>query len=89
MEDLRCISLHFYFKVLDADMYGGEGSIGFAGCSANECIKDIDNCTTVKGFDVISEKYRAYIAMQMKVPTSKVIPISRTEYKNNTEEDEE
>lgn len=91
MQDLRCISLHFYFKVLDADLFGGEGTEGYTAFTSEECIgtpkKTIDNITSLEGFNSTSEIIRKSIASQMGVTIDKVIAISRQEYKNNIEEE--
>lgn len=93
MEDLRCVTLHFYFKVLDAELFGGKGTKGYAATSANECLGSeevsFDKMVSLKEFNKICDKYRKCISVQMKVPEENVVAISRDEYKENTDEDEE
>lgn len=92
MEDLRCVSLHFYFKVLDSDMFGGEGTVGFTSCSANHCdggSKGIEYAVSLEGFNKTRDCYRDFMAEQLNVSKDKLVPISYKEYMENTEEDEE
>lgn len=86
MEDLRCYTLHFYYRIKGADLFNGED--GFSTCSLEEAIKNMENITINK-FNEISNDYRALVAKQCKVPIENIIPISRDEYKENTEEEDE
>lgn len=93
MKDLRCVTLHFYFKIIDADIFGGEGTEGYATTSSGECIgssnKTFDEMVSREGFNKICDAYRELLSGQMDVPVENIIPISRDEYKENIEEDEE
>ena len=93
MEDLRCVTLHFYFKIVDSDMFGGEGTIGYITASNGEALGSkklpFDDMVSLEGFNSMRDAYRKLISCQMEVPVEKIIPISRDEYKENTEEDEE
>jgi len=85
MEDLRCHTVHLFFKVLDSDMFGGDGTIGYVNSNAGECwpipSEEVEKNHT--------EKMRKIFADQMEVPVDKVIQISRDEYRENTEEDDD
>jgi|GEM_PF-3600721 len=85
MKDLRCHTVHLFFKVLDSDMFGGDGTIGYVNSNAGECWP-VPNEESEKRH---IEKMRKIFADQMEVPVDKVIQISRDEYRGNTEEEDD
>lgn len=77
------VTLGLYFEVKDSELYGGEGSIGYANVNIDLKISvlentDISNC--------ISEQIKG-LAEMCHVDIEKIRVISRTEYEENTEED--
>ncbi|MGL5330183.1 MAG: hypothetical protein ACRDD7_13010 [Peptostreptococcaceae bacterium] len=93
MKDLRCVSLHFFFKVTDSDMFGGKGSVGYAATSVEKCIgspnRSIDEVVAAECFDKTCNSYRSLLSTQMNVPLDSIVPISRDECNECTEEDGE
>lgn len=93
MTDFRCFSLYFYFKVLDADTYGGKGSVGYTRVVLDESTGSeklpIDEIVSTEGFKKISESYRKITADLLEVPLENIISISRDEYNDADDEGEE
>lgn len=89
MEDLRCMSLFFHFKILDAEIFGGEGTTGYTRASMEECTSGLDKVTTKEGYIEVSKIYQNLFSDRLEVSKNKVILISRDEYEENTDEDEE
>lgn len=91
MKDFRCISLHFYFKILDAELFGGTGSEGFVKTGVCESIgsadRPIEEIISLNGFNRISNKYIELLSKQMKISKDKVIQISRDEYLENADDE--
>ncbi len=85
MEDLRCHTIHTYFKVLDSDMYGGEGSEGFMELKAGQCAPVPDLAQEL----AYTVEQRKNTAKLLNVSVDKIIWISRDEYRENVAEDEE
>lgn len=92
MKDLRCVTLHFYYKIVDSEMFGGEGTVGYVSASNGESLGSekmpFDEIVSIEGFNSTCDAYRKIISYQMDVPLEKIIPISRDEYKDNTEDEE-
>ena len=77
------ITIEMFFEIKNAEMYGGEGSVGYAEIKEDICLeslKDYDLQEDAKG------KIKGFADM-MKVGQEDVRIISRTEYEENTEED--
>ena len=67
------MSLGIYFEVKDAEIYGGEGTVGYAAT-----IVDI----SLSGY---AESQKEGMAQFCHVPVEKVRVISRDEYEENTD----
>lgn len=77
------ITIEMFFEIKNSEMYGGEGSVGYAEIKEDICLeslKDYDLQEDAKG------KIKGFADM-MKVSREDVRIISRTEYEKNTEED--
>ena len=84
MED-SIVTLRVYFEVKDAHLYGGDGSIGYCNINADLKISSLlkaDVCNYV-------ETQRKGVADMCRVDVEKVRVISRTEYEENTEGEED
>ncbi len=86
-KDLRCYTLHFFYKVEGAELYNGK--TGYVSTSFDQCTKEMETNSTVEGFNKLSEWYRKLVAEQLKISIEQVIPISRDWYNKNTEMQEE
>ena len=65
------MSLGIYFEVKDAEIYGGEGTVGYA--------------ATIVDFTKYAESQKEGMAQSCHVPVEKVRVISRDEYEENTD----
>ena len=77
------ITIEMFFEIRNAEMYGGEGSVGYVEIKEDICLeslKDYDLQADAKG------KIKGFADM-MKVSREDVRIISRTEYEENTAED--
>lgn len=77
------ITLEMFFEIKNAEMYGGEGSTGYAE------IKEDVRLESMKDYDLqkdAKEKIEGFAKM-FRVSQEDVRIISRTEYEDNTEED--
>lgn len=77
------INIHFYFKVHDAFVFGGEGSVGYALAAFNEC--------TTFSEEVVQKAYKSLadsLAEQFDVDVSKIECVTKEEYDSFDEEDE-
>ncbi|HBE9110305.1 TPA: hypothetical protein KNH21_003624 [Clostridioides difficile] len=81
MMDLRCISLHFYYKILT------ESGVFYANANFKEATGDISKMTSLETFEKMSNEYRQRIAEDTEVDESKIISVSCKEYYENTDED--
>jgi len=83
MEDMP-VTLGVYFEIKDADLYGGKGTVGYANINIDVKISRLvceDVCNAVK-------QQRKGIAEMCHVDIEKVRVISRTEYEEQTEEED-
>lgn len=85
------IDVTHYFEVRDAEVFGGEGSVGYTTAK-------YENCDPQKVLAVLSseEKREEYMLVQRKltarllsVPVESIKSISQEEYKANTEDEDE
>ena len=79
------ITISLYFEVHDADLYGGEGTVGYANTNVDLKVSalgkaDIDNYV---------EAQRQGVAEMCKVDKEKVIVISRTKYEEETADEDD
>lgn len=84
MED-SIVTLGVYFEIQDADLYGGEGCVGYSNINVDLNISSLlkaDICNYV-------EAQRKNMADMCCVDVEKVRVISRTEYEENTEDEED
>lgn len=75
------VKISLYFKVLDSDMYGGPGSVGYA-AQAFDHVSALD-----KADDAMAERCRADMATMLGVCPENLEFIAYEEYKEATEED--
>lgn len=80
-EKIRYFTISCYFKVLDAEMYGGIGSIGYACGNLG-----FENKMKGEPRDVV-DGLRESMSTLLKVGPENVISISHDEYEANTEDD--
>lgn len=85
--DLRCYSIHFFYKIKDAELYGGIGNIGYAETNLDRAVNT--EAFTAEHFAKASENIKIGIAEQLKVPVENITAIHRDEYEEATREDEE
>ena len=79
------MTISFYLEIKDAELYGGEGSIGY-GCARLDIVGDNIGADTIKKY---ADAQLDGWARMCKVPVEKVRLISRTEYEKNTEDEYE
>ena len=72
------MSLGIYFEIKDAELYGGEGTTGYAAT-----IEGLQNAD----FEKYADSQLEAMASMAKVPREKVRIISKDEYEENTEEE--
>ena len=78
------VTLGVYFEIKDSAMYGGEGSIGYVNTNVDLKISSLASGNVLEHV----EGQRKGIAEMLKVDVEKVRVIPRTEYVENTEEDD-
>lgn len=84
MED--CImTLGLYFEVHDADLYGGEGSVGYANTNVDLKVSALGQ---VDIYNYV-EAHKQGVAEMCKVDKEKVIVISRTKYEEETADEDD
>ena len=79
------VTLGVYFEIKDADLYGGEGTFGYSNINVDLPISSLlkaDICNYV-------EKQRKGMADMCHVDVEKVKVISRNEYEERTEDEED
>ena len=79
------ITLGLYFEIKDSELYGGEGSVGYANTNVDLKIGCLENTNIYQ----YVKKQTKGIAEMCNVDVGKVKVISRTEYQKETDEDEE
>lgn len=79
MKDVS-MSLGIYFEIKDAELYGGEGTTGYAATIVEISIEGLQNADFEKYAD-------SQLEAMAKVPKEKVRIISKDEYEENTEEE--
>lgn len=78
------MSLGIYFEIKDADLYGGEGTTGYAAAIVEiYLIEGLQNAD----FEKYANSQLEAMASMAKVPKEKVRIISKDEYEENTEEE--
>ncbi|VIF91197.1 Uncharacterised protein [Clostridioides difficile] len=82
--DLRCISLHFYYKIVDLDKFE---DVFYSQANLKEVTGDIYEITSLETFKYYSDCYKKIIAKNLEIDESKVISVSCDEYYENTYED--
>lgn len=80
------MSLGIYFEIKDAELYGGEGTTGYAATIVEISIEGLQNADFEKYANSQLEAM-ASMASMAKVPKEKVRIISKDEYEENTEEE--
>lgn len=81
------ITVRLYFKILDSEVYGGDGSVGYSEFSVEGDVKnnkENNNRTVNLSDDFIKEQIR-FMAHISNVPVENVKLISKEEYEANTE----
>jgi len=84
MED-SIVTLGVYFEVKDSELYGGEGTIGY--CNTNVDLK-ISSPLEADISNYVEHQCKG-VADMCRVGVEKVRVISRTEYEENTEDEED
>lgn len=79
------MSLGIYFEIKDAELYGGEGTTGYAATIVGISIEGLQNAD----FEKYADRQLEAMASMAKVPKEKVRIISKDEYEENTEEEYE
>lgn len=79
------MSLGIYFEIKDAELYGGEGTTGYAATIVEISIEGLQNAD----FEKYANSQLEAMASMAKVPKEKVRIISKDEYEENTEEEQE
>lgn len=79
------MSLGIYFEIKDAELYGGEGTTGYAATIVEISIEGLQNAD----FEKYANSQLEAMASMAKVPKEKVRIISKGEYEENTEEEQE
>lgn len=78
------MSLGIYFEIKDAELYGGEGTTGYAATIVEISIEGLQNNAD---FEKYANSQLEAMASMAKVPKEKVRIISKDEYEENTEEE--
>ncbi|MCR2045517.1 hypothetical protein NSA23_15555 [Anaerosalibacter massiliensis] len=82
-EDLRCYTLHYFYKVIDTDLFNGED--GFLEFKAHKATKIPSLEEDIKRGEAIRKDF----AKLLKVSVEKIKRIDRDEYLENVPDDEE
>lgn len=77
------MSLGIYLEIKDAEICGGDGSIGWAATIVEISIEGLQNAN----FEKYANSQLEAMASMAKVPKEKVRIISKDEYEENTEEE--
>ena len=77
------MSLGIYFEIKDAELYGGEGTTGYAATIVEISTEGLQNAD----FEKYANSQLEAMAGMAKVPKEKVRIISKGEYEENTEEE--
>ena len=88
MED-SIVTLGMYFEVKDAYLYGGDGSIGYCNTNVDFKISNLLKADVYNDICNYVEELRKRVADMCHIDVEKVRVISRTEYKENTEGEED
>lgn len=75
------MSLGIYFEVKDAEIYGGEGTVGYAATITDISLSGLQKADFTK----YAESRKEGMAQFCHVPVEKVRVISRDEYEKNTD----
>ena len=75
------MSLGIYFEVKDAEIYGGEGTVGYAATIVDISLSGLQKADFTK----YAESQKEGMAQFCHVPVEKVRVISRDEYEENTD----
>jgi len=87
MEDLRCFTVHFFYEIKDAEIYGGIGHKGYAEMKYDMAVNA--EAFTAERFLEHSKSNAKILASQLKVPVENVTAVHRDIYQANTAEDDE
>ena len=83
MNDLIYLTASFHYEIVDSDMYGGIGSVGYVAINVGG-IKDVSQI-----HDDVIETQKNSVAEMCHVSTDKVSLISKEKYDAETQEDDE
>ena len=75
------MSLGIYFEVKDAEIYGGEGTVGYAATIVDISLSGLQEADFTK----YAESQKEGMAQFCHAPVEKVRVISRDEYEENTD----
>lgn len=82
LDDIRMnkvIDAQYYFKIIDSELFGGEGSTGYAALSVEKKVSKED-------YEKEIEEYRHSLSNMLEVKKNNIILISEDEYIENTEQ---
>lgn len=77
------VTLTFYFRVRNSEMYGGEGSVGYSSFSMEEC-KNVNSLT-----ENLIEEVRVAMAKTLGVTADDLDFITKSEHESATADDDE
>lgn len=83
MKDLRCYTMHYYFKIIGAEFFGGKD--GYVSLTFDEATKKLELEDDMRMGNVFKADY----ALAFNVELKNVVRISRDEYKENVDENDE
>lgn len=75
------VTIGIYFEVHDSEVYGGNGTLGYANINSDSKVSDIAKADIEK----YADSMRQSVADMCKVDKEKVIIISRRDYEKETE----
>lgn len=84
--DLRCMTMHFFFRIQDSPLFGGEGSVGVGTFTHDQVVNT--QYFTADAFRGCSDRVKTFVAVAGKVPIEKVTAISRDEHDAFVKEDQ-
>ena len=78
------ITIGLYFEIHDADIYGGEGTVGYANINVDLKVSAFEKVS----IDEYVEKQKQGVANMCGVDKEKVVIISKSDYIKETEDED-
>jgi hypothetical protein len=82
------ITVHLYFEVMGAKLYGGENSVGYCQTKFPHYF-ELEEIYTPTNISNLIYNHQIALSNFLNVPIKDIHPISRKEYLSKTEDDEE